>query len=158
MREIREQFEELTQAYTEQFELYKRIGEVGSQEDDLINKGNLECLLQVLKEKEELLKQASGLELQIKVVQEQLISHFGVANFSIPQLKLAAPVYYQDDLSALEGVVAQLVPILEQLESQERQNEAALTQYLDRSQELSTKTVQMRRAGRAYSKEKSDLR
>lgn len=158
MREIREQFEELTQAYTEQLALYKHIGEVGSQEGDLISKGNLERLLQVLREKEELLKQASGLEMQIKIIQEQLMNHFDVANFSIPQLKLVAPVYYQTELSTLEEVVAQLVPILERLESQERQNEAALTQYLAKSQEVSTKAVEMRRAGRAYGKRKSGLK
>lgn len=152
MREIRDKFAELTDTYKGQLQLYKEIGEVGSQEGDLIKNGDLDRLLQVLKEKEGLLKSAGEHEQKIKSIQEQLVDHFGITSFSIPQLKLVAPVYYQDDLAELEAAVAQLVPVLERLENQERQNEAALSQYLERNQPHQPKTVQMKRAGRAYGK------
>lgn len=152
MREIQEKFAELTQAYKEQLELYNEIGKVGSQEGDLINQGSLDQLLQVLKAKEKLLKQAGEYEQKIKTVQGQLVQHFGVESFSIPRLKLAAASYYQDALGALEEVLGELVPVLERLENQERQSEAALNKYLERNQPLQAKTVQMKQAGRAYGK------
>lgn len=148
MREIREKIAELTTAYQDQLKLYQEIGEVGSQEGGLISRGQLDKLLQVLKAKEGLLKQAGEYEQQIRRLQEQLVSHFGVASFSLPQLKLVAPEYYQDDLTALSEVIAALVPVLERLETQERQNEAALNAYL--KQTHGQQVVQRRRAGRAY--------
>ncbi|HBG08421.1 MAG: flagellar export chaperone FlgN [Limnochordia bacterium] len=150
MREIREKITALTQAYTDQLNLYKEIGEVGSQEGELIEHGQLDRLLQVLKTKEGLLKRAGEYEQQIRALQEQLVTHFELAAFSLPQLKLAAPEYYQDDLAALNAVVSELVPVLEKLESQERRNEAALGTYLKRTQ--AQQEVQRKRAQRAYGK------
>lgn len=155
MREIREKLRELITAYEEQLKLYKQIGEVGSEEQQLISEGNLDSLLQVLKDKEDLLKRAGQYEQHIRSGQEQLVRHFGVETFSLPQLKLAAPPYYQAELLVLEAVVAQLVPVLEALEDQERRNEAALSRYLDQGQKSQRKTSQIRRAGRAYGKRKS---
>jgi len=123
MREIRERINALTTAYTEQLALYKEIGEVGSQEGELISTGQLDRLLQVLKTKEGLLRRAGEYEREISQRQEELVKHFGLASFSLPQLRLAAPEYYQDDLAALEAVLSELAPVLEQLENQERQNE-----------------------------------
>ncbi|HHW71864.1 MAG TPA: hypothetical protein GX393_01385 [Firmicutes bacterium] len=148
MREIREKITSLNQAYTEQLQLYKEIGEVGSQESALIEKGQLDRLLQVLKTKEGLLKRAGEHEQQIRTLQDQLVSHFGLSSFSLPQLRLAAPEYYQDDLAALNAVISELVPVLEELETQERQNESALNAYLKRAQ--AQQSEQRKQAGRAY--------
>jgi len=153
MREIREKITALAQAYADQLELYQKIGAVGAQEGELIEQGQLDRLLQALKEKEGLLKRAGEYEQQIRALQEQLVSHFGLSSFSLPQLKLAAPEYYQDDLAALHGVVSELVPVLERLEDQERKNEAALSAYLRRAQ--AQEAVQRKMAGRAYRKEGS---
>ena len=110
MREIREKITALTQAYTDQLNLYKEIGEVGSQEGELIEHGQLDRLLQVLKTKEGLLRRAGEYEQQIRALQEQLVTHFELAAFSLLQLKLAAPEYYQDDLAALNAVVSEARP------------------------------------------------
>ncbi|HPT83787.1 MAG TPA: flagellar export chaperone FlgN [Limnochordia bacterium] len=150
MREIREKITALTQAYSEQLSLYREIGQVGSQERELIEQGQLNRLLQVLKDKEGLLKRAGAYEQQIRTLQDELASHFGLAGFSLPQLRLAAPDYYQDDLASLQKVVSELVPVLEQLESQERRNEAALSAYLKRAQ--AQQALQRKMADRAYRK------
>lgn len=152
MKEIRDKLCELASAYEEQLRLYRRIGEVGSGEQDLIRENRLERLLQVLKDKEILLKQAGEFEQRIKLLQKQLADHFDLAIFSLPQLKLVAPAYYQEEIEALEATVAKLLPVLEILEEQERSNEASLNQYLEASQGPKTKKTQIRLAGRAYGK------
>lgn len=154
MREIREKITALTQAYTDQLNLYKEIGELGAQERELIDRGQLDRLLQALKNKEGLLKRAGEYEKEIRDLQERLISHFGLSTFSLPQLRLAAPEYYQAELAALAVVISELVPVLEKLEAQERQNEAALGAYLQRAQ-VAQQAVQRQRAGRAYGKRES---
>jgi len=152
MREIREKICELAHAYEEQLELYRRIGEVGSGEQDLIRESRLDGLLQVLKDKESLLRQAGEFEQRIKLVQEQLATHFDLETFSLPQLKAVAPAYYQKELETLEGIVSQLVVALEALEEQERKNEAALNKYLEANQGPKIQKTQLRLAGKAYGK------
>lgn len=152
MKEIRDKLRELASAYEGQLHLYRRIGEVGSGEQELIQKNHLDRLLQVLKDKENLLKQAGEFEQSIKSIQEQLVSHFDLTAFSLPQLKLVAPAYYQEELEVLEAMVVKLLPVLEQLEEQERSNEASLNQYLEASRGPQTKKAQIRLAGRAYGK------
>ncbi|NLL42423.1 MAG: hypothetical protein GX251_03670 [Firmicutes bacterium] len=152
MREIRDKLCELAAAYDEQLQLYNRIEEVGSGEQKLIRDGHLDLLLQVLKEKEELLKQAGEYEQRIGSLQEQLVEHFALAHFSLPQLKLAAPSYYQEEIAAIEKAVSSLVPVLEGLEEQERRNEQSLSQYLETRQGTRTKKAQIRLAERAYGK------
>lgn len=151
MREIREKIADLTATYGQQLDLYEQIREVGSKEQELITKGHLDLLLQVLKQKEALLKQASGYETQIRVIQDLLIRHFKLTSFSVPQLKIVASVHYQEQLASLEAIITRLVPVLEILEEQERRNEASLNKYLEKSQG-STDTGQVRRATRAYGK------
>ena len=46
MKEIRDKLCELASTYEEQLRLYRRIGEVGSGEQDLIRENRLERLLQ----------------------------------------------------------------------------------------------------------------
>lgn len=152
MREIREKIAALTESYGQQLALYRQIGEVGSQEGELISTGQLARLLEVLREKEQLLKRAGEFERRIKQVQEQLASHFDLPEFSLPRLKLAAPEYYKEDLADLERVVAELLPVLEQLEAGERANEAALSRYMESIKPIPTKAIERKRAGRAYGK------
>lgn len=152
MREIRDRLCELASAYEGQLELYRRIQEVGSGEGELIRDGHLDRLLQVLKDKEILLKQAGEFELRIRCVQDQLTAHFDLETFSLPQLELIAPAYYQEELQSLKGTVAKLLPVLEELERQERHNEASLNQYLETSWVPKTKKPQIKLAGKAYGK------
>lgn len=152
MREIRDKLSELTLAYEEQLDLYRQIHKVGSGEQELIGQGQLDSLLQVLKDKEVLLREAGSYEQRIKEIQDQLTSHFDLATFSLPQLRLGAPDYYQEELQALEVAIADLLPVLEILEDQERRNEDALNKYLEAVQGPKTKTAQIRLAGRAYGK------
>lgn len=155
MREIREMIAELTFSYEKQLEIYKEIQKVGSREQGLISNRQLDVLLQVLREKETLLKQAGDFETRIKSTQDSLTRHFEVNTFSLVQLKKVAPTRYQKDLELLEEVIAELVPVLELLEEQERRNETILNQYLEHTKRGSSKQVQIRRANRAYHHEKS---
>ncbi len=152
MREIKDKLSELRAAYQGQLNLYRIIGEVGSQERELIHKSQLDGLLQALREKEDLLKEAGEFEQQIRCIQDQLVRHFDLASFSLPQLQLVAPEFYHEELEALQNVVLELVPVLDGLEKQERQNEATLNQYLALSQGSESKGQQAKRAGRAYGK------
>lgn len=152
MREIRDKLFELTNFYQEQLSLYGQIQEVGSEEQELIRAGQLDRLLAILKDKEGLLTKAGEYEQRIKGVQDQLAAHFDLETFSLPQLKLVAPEYYQKELQELEAAVSELLPVLESLEEQERSNEEALSKYLEAVQGPKTKTAQIRRAGRAYGK------
>lgn len=152
MREIREKLCELAAAYDEQLQLYNKIEEVGSGEQKLIHDGHLDRLLEILKEKEVLLKQAGEYEQRIRSLQDQLADHFALSHFSLPQLRLAAPPYYQEEIAALESAVSNLLPVLEALEEQERRNEASLSRYLEAKQRVRTKKAQIRLAERAYGK------
>lgn len=75
-----------------------------------------------------------------------------MSHFSLPQLRLAAPPYYQEEIAALESAVSNLLPVLEALEEQERRNEASLSRYLEAKQRVRTKKAQIRLAERAYGK------
>lgn len=152
MKEIRDKLEELALAYEGQLELYRRIQEVGSGEEELIRDGYLDRLLQVLRDKEALLKQAGEYELRIRCVQDELTTHFDLETFSLPQLEMHAPAYYQEELGRLKGSVAELLVVLEELEKQESRNEGSLNQYLEASRGPRTKKPQARLAGKAYGK------
>lgn len=154
MREIRDKIAELTTAYGDQLALYKQIHEIGAQEGGLIERVQLDRLLEVLQEKEVLLRKAGEYEMQIRLLQEQLVRHFKITSFSLPQLKLVASVHYQKDLASLEAIVSELIPVLEILEEQERRNEASLTIYLEQSQGQKVGQGQAQRANRAYGKRK----
>lgn len=152
MREIREKLSELATVYQEQLSLYRQIQKVGSGEQELIQDGQLDTLLGVLKRKEELLTKAGTYEERIKEVQGQLARHFDLESFSLPKLKEVAPPYYQEELQTLELAITDLLPILETLEEQERRNEDTLNRYLEMVQGPTRKTPQIRLAGRAYGK------
>jgi len=145
---------ELTAHYTEQLKLYKRIQEVGLQEKGLIAQGRFALLLEVLKEKGELMKEASGYDAKIKAGQADVARHFGLDSFSLPRLKHAAPAAYRKEVGALQAVVAELVPVLEDLEEQERRNEALLGEFLEQANDPGIKRWREMRAGRAYGRKK----
>ncbi len=150
---------ELTAHYTEQLKLYKRIQEVGLQEKGLIAQGRFALLLEVLKEKGELMKEASGYDAKIKAGQADVARHFGLDSFSLPRLKHAAPAAYRKEVGgALQAVVAELVPVLEDLEEQERRNEALLGEFLEQANDPGgIKRWREMRAGRAYGRKKTQL-
>lgn len=156
MREIREKLCELAAAYDNQLNLYAEIEEVGNGERELIQEGNLAQLLEVLKNKESLLKQAGRLEVKIKKIQEQLINHFDLESFSLAQLKSVAPSYYQDELKLLEATVARLLTVLEDLEERERENESYLSNFLELKQGTTSRQTRIKLAGRAYGKGKPE--
>lgn len=154
MREIREKIQELTERYCKQLNYYRQILSSGANEVDWIRHGEFDRLVEILHQKQDFLNLAGQEETGIQGLQKQLERHFGLAEFSIPRLREIAPKYYQKDLELLEEQVAQIVPVLEVLEEQERQNEAALTAHLE-NQKPQTKAVEIRRAGRAYGKDRT---
>lgn len=155
MREIRERITSLTTYYQKQLGLYEQIRTVGAKEQGLIKQGQLDQLLVVLQEKESLLREASVEENQIRETQMFLARHFGLEEFSIPQLKKLASNRYQKDFSALEQVVGDLVPVLENLEEQERSNESLLNDYLGQVKMPDQDQERAKRANRAYKSGKS---
>jgi GTP1/Obg family GTP-binding protein len=150
MKEIRDKIAALISSYQKQLDLYEQIRDVGAQERDLIAHGHLDQLLLVLQEKEALLKEAGAEETQIRSTQDFLTRHFELVSFSIPQLKQLASHRYHQDIASLEAVVARLVPVLELLEEQERDNEALLNEYLEQVKGYSADHLQAKRAQRAY--------
>lgn len=154
MKEVRDKILQLATAYQRQLEFYRQIREVGSQEGDLIAQGNLEVLLKVLHQKGNLLKQATEQEAQIRSLQELLVRHFQVDEFSIPKLKSTASDRYKQDFDQLEAVLTDLVPVLEELEKQERHNEQSLSRYLDASRVTLNNKPEIKLARGAYGKNK----
>lgn len=154
MEDIRGKIQKLTDSYRAQLELYKRIRAVGSQEQDLISQGRFARLLEVLKEKGGLLKEAGRYEAQIKEGQAYLAGRFQLSEFSLSQLQTAAAAECQNDVEALQAVIGELVPVLEVLEEQERSNEALLSSYLEQTRDPNAKRLSEKRAGRAYGKRK----
>ncbi|HHU62533.1 MAG TPA: hypothetical protein GXZ55_11360 [Natronincola sp.] len=154
MKEIREKILELVNAYERQLMFYEQIREVGSQEKDLIAKGDLESLLKVLRQKGVYLKNATGQETEIKSLQALLTRHFQLDEFSIPQLKSKASDRYQGDFEQLESVINKLVPMLEELENQERRNEQSLSRYIDATKVQTPGRPQIKLARTAYEKKK----
>lgn len=154
MKEIRNKIQHLKKAYAGQLKLYEQIGEVGSQESNYIANGELDKLLEVLKSKEVMLKEVASYETEVRILQEQLVAHFKLTDFSLPQLKEKASVYYQADLASLEEVIVELLPILEALEKQEHTNEKSLSHYLEKSKQIKKKPGQIQQAARAYRQQK----
>lgn len=155
MKEIREKLCELATTYDVQLHLYREIKEIGAGEQDLIREGHLDQLLEVLKTKEGLLKQAGESEVHIRAIQEQLVNHFDLESFSLVQLKSVAPSYYQDELEVLEASVAEILTVLEGLEERERLNEACLNKFLEQKKGTTSRQTRIKLAGRAYGKDKS---
>lgn len=154
METVRVKITELTASYKEQLKLYEEIQEVGMQEKELILQGRFALLLQVLKKKGELMKKASGYDAQIKDGQAHLERHFRLDVFSLPKLKRAASIAHEKEVEALEAVVADLVPVLEALEEQERRNEALLGEFLEQTNDPGIKRWREMRASRAYGQKK----
>lgn len=154
METIGVKIEELTASYKEQLKLYKQIQEVGLQEKGLISEGRFAALLEVLKEKGELMKKAAGYDARIKAGQADLVRYFRLDGFSLPRLKHAVSTVYQRDLEALEAVIADLVPVLEALEEQERRHEALLGEFLEQTKDPGVQRWRAMRASRAYGRKK----
>lgn len=154
MKEIRDKIQRLIHAYSGQLQIYQQISKVGSQEANYIANGQLDKLLDVLRSKEAMLKDASSHETEIYTLQQQLVTHFKLTDFSLPRLKEVASVYYQEDLASLEMAITELVPVLESLELQEQKNEASLTHYLEKSKKLKSNPGQIQQATRAYRQQK----
>lgn len=149
MDTIRTKIKELAVSYKEQLKIYKQIQGMGLQEKDLIADGRFSGLLEVLREKGELMKKAADYDARIIAGQNSLTRHFELDTFSLPRLKTAAGPY-QNELATLEAVIADLVPVLEALEEQERHNEALLSDFLERTKDPGVQRWREMRAGRAY--------
>lgn len=141
---------ELTTCYKEQLKLYEQIREVGLQEKDLIGEGRFSVLLEVLQKKGRLMKEAAGYDTRIKEGQADLAHLFCLDAFSLPSLKNVVPADHRDNLAALEAVIADLVPVLERLEEQERSSEALLSEFLRTTEDPGVRRWRELRASRAY--------
>ncbi|NLJ80897.1 MAG: M3 family oligoendopeptidase [Firmicutes bacterium] len=156
MKKIKAKIGDLTSIYCEQLQLYEKIKEKGSQERALIKEGRLDQLLKGLQERQSQIAATAGMETKAAELQGSLLAHFQIEEFSLLQLKQAAPADYKEDLESLEAVISKLVPLLEELEAQEKENEALLKEYLNRMQALKKDRSRFRRAAQAYGSKDSE--
>lgn len=157
MREIQEKIQALTTAYEEQLEGYRTIQEMASKERDLIAEGQLDSLIELLKQKKSCLDQITECEEELQKLQDTLVRHFDVGQFSIPKMREVAPERYQHALASLENVISQLIPVLETLEKQEQEHESLLKQY-GTQMEKGLHFSQVSRAAKAYSRKNEPFR
>lgn len=150
MTKIRGKLGELATVYKKQSAIYAQMKEIGSQEKGLITAGRLDELLRVLEQKHALLTEAAAQEEKLQGLQETLAAYFQIGEFSVPRLKQAAPADFQNELGVLEELLADLVPLLEELEEQEKQNEILLNKYISRTKSVLEDPTKAARAGKAY--------
>ncbi|MDI9441924.1 MAG: hypothetical protein GX101_08870 [Firmicutes bacterium] len=154
MEAIRSKINELIVSYQEQLNLYGQVREMGLQEKELIAEGRFSSLLEVLREKGELIKAAADYDEQIAAAQAYIADHLQLEAFSLPRLKQAVSDALGNELAALERVIADLVPTLETLEEQERSNEARLSEFLERTKDPAIQRWRQMRAERAYGRDR----
>lgn len=157
MREIQEKIQALTTAFEEQLVGYRTIQEMGTKERTLIIEGQLDALLELLEQKQSCLQQITKDEDELKKLQDTLVRHFNVSEFSIPKMRKAAPERYQNALASLENVISQLISVLETLEKQEQEHENLLKQYGIQMQK-GLHYSQANQAVKAYSKKNQPFR
>lgn len=150
MRDLEQSLEELSTGYSELIEGYRSLWEASMKEKSLAEPGKMECLLSLLREKEERLRALEQKGQELQGVQEWLSLVLEIGSFTLVALEEKLPVRLKGKVAELTGAVKELTRILSGLE-QEEKNQAERLDAL--SHTLKSTPVALRgMAQRAYKK------
>jgi len=148
MATIVQQVEALTAAYRQQITAYRQILGMAQQERSFLETGHLTELVESLRKKQTLLADMDDSALAEK--RAVLAAHFRTADFSIPQMLRRALPHEREALVRLQETLAELVDVLEKLETIEKENESVLRRYSQGLSGVTSKQIQAKRAVKAY--------
>jgi hypothetical protein len=129
--EIKEKFTELIANYQQLTEHYRSIAQFGDEEALLIDQGDMESLLDILREKEEIMVDVTRCQEAIGKSQDFIIRFYQLESFSLSQLMDLIERDSRDLVVRLKHEIKQLIKQLEILEQQERIHESMLRSYAD---------------------------
>lgn len=129
--EIRDQFVELIDSYKQLTRYYQSIAEFGHDEVILIDQGDMESLMSILREKEAIMADVAKCQAKIGAIQDALVSRYQLEYFSLNKLMTVVESSNRDLLENLRRVVKQLIKELEILEQQERIHESMLKSFAE---------------------------
>ncbi|MFY9202634.1 MAG: hypothetical protein WAO96_03245, partial [Limnochordia bacterium] len=84
--DIRDQLGELIDSYRQLTRHYQSIAEFGQEEVVLIDQGDMESLMDILRQKEEIMADVGKCQEQIGTLQDQIVSHYQLEYFSLNKL------------------------------------------------------------------------
>ena len=149
--DIRDQLGELIDSYRQLTRHYQSIAEFGQEEVVLIDQGDMESLMDILRPKEEIMADVGKCQEQIGTLQDQIVSHYQLEYFSLNKLAAVIDSAHSDLLENLRKVIKQLIKELEILEKQERIHESML-KNLAREVSKSRARKQAKAGAKAYEK------
>ncbi len=150
MIEIQGKIKHLQEYYSRILDKYKQLGGFGDDEKLLIQRGQMEQLVEMLHKKETILAEIGQLQLSIQVEQDFFVKFYALTEFSVPELVKKADSHYQQDLSCLQAIINELVMELEILAQQEIAHEQMLNEYAKQMKYQTTKEQKGEMARKAY--------
>lgn len=151
-RELEDKIHQLISVYQDLTGCYRKVSEYGHEEVLMIDQGDMESLLELLREKEEIMVEVTKHQAQVDSLQEYLTDYYQLDSFSLKQLFAAVDSSNQKLLVKLQNEIKSLIKQLEILEEQETIHEKMLRSYTNKLQ-LSNKMKQQRDAAKkAYEK------
>lgn len=148
--------EQLILAYRELAACYERVSEFSHEEVLMIDQGDMEALLGLLKEKEAIMTEVAHHHQQVNYLQAHLTDLYKLESFSLKQLKVLVDNDKQKHLTKLQTEINNLIQQLEILEHQENIHEKMLHNYTQRMSRANGSKQQGKAAKRAYSKLAND--
>lgn len=148
---IRDQFSELIDSYRQLTHYYQSIAEFGQEEVILIDQGDMEGLMSILRQKEEIMADVAKCQAKIGSIQDAIVKEYQLEYFSLNKLLEVVDSSHRDLLDTLRRVIKQLIKELEILEKQERIHESMLKSF---AKEMNSNRVrkQARAGAKAYEK------
>lgn len=149
---VEDKLQELIEAYRGLTSSYRHISEYGHEEVILIDQGDMESLIDLLRKKEEIMVKVAQYQEQIGTLQQLLADYYKIEQFTIKRLMAIISNNYRDLVKTLQNVIKQLVKQLEILEEQEKIHEKMLKAYSTHLQVNNNQKSQKNTAKKAYEK------
>ena len=150
MIEIQKKIKYLQENYSKILDKYKQLGGFGDDEKVLIQRGQMEQLVEMLHKKEAILAEIGQLQLSIQVEQDFFVQFYALTEFSVPELVKKADPHYQQAFSRLQTIISELVTELEKLAQQEIAHEEMLNEYAKQTKYQTNKENNREKARKAY--------
>jgi len=150
MNTLVQQVRALHEAYRGQLEIYGRVLHMAEQERSLLERGQVDQLVESLRGKQVLLAEID--DSTVTAVQAKLADQYGLSEFSIPKMLQAAAGEEKLALEHLQDTLVELVSLLEKIEALEKENESILRGYSKVLSGVSSKERQAKQAAEAYTR------
>ncbi len=149
---LEDKFHQLIAVYQELTGCYRQVSEYGHEEVIMIDQGDMESLLELLREKETIMAEVTRHQVQVDSLQDYLTDYYQLESFSLKQLFSVVDSSNHKSLVKLQNEIKNLIQQLEILEEQETIHEKMLRSYTKRLQLNKKMTQQRDAAKKAYEK------